>query len=335
MAKNKTFSNIRDVASLANVSISTVSRVINHPELASEDTIKKVNDAIEKCSYIPNIMTTRLISGKTNTIALFVLDISNRFYTSLIKELLDLTYNHGYNLFICETGNSAEKTAKYLKYVKSLRVDGIIYTCGPSLDFFSSDIPFQIPLVLNDHEQSGDIKAFSVHSNDDMISRTLVNYLHNLNHKRIAFVGGPKEFSSVKKRFEAYKKYMRINGLKIKDDYCFFGTFDESTGMKAFEHFYSLSEPPTGIICASDQLATGFLSRALSLGVRIPDDFSLCSTDACNEYSFTKITSTKQDIPAIAKAIFDFFINKGKYKLPCEKIIDVKFVEGQTCKRID
>ena len=113
MISKKRFSSIRDVANLAGVSTATVSRAINAPDTVSEATRKKVLKAIKESNYAPNSMATALFSGMSKTVALFVLDISNPFYISLMRHLNQILLSHGHNLIICEPENSFEKEAQY------------------------------------------------------------------------------------------------------------------------------------------------------------------------------------------------------------------------------
>lgn len=335
MERKRHFSNIREVARIANVSISTVSRVLNHPELTSEKMRNRVNNAIKQCSYTPNIMTTRLISGKSRTIALFALDVTNPFYTALQKELMKLAYDNDYGLIICEMGSSFEKEKRYYEYCKSSRVDGIIYTAGPSREKFLLDDTCGIPLVMIDHEPFSDVESFIVHSDNDKMIRILVNYLVHLKHERIAFVSGPMTYESFNARYEAYKKYMVMQGLEIRDEYIYFGKADETGGMEAFDYFCSLPTPPTAVISVSDQIAHGFILRAIALGIKIPDDYSVCSVDAVGGFFYPVLTSVRQNIEVMAEKAFNYLIGDNIHRSKNEEIIDVSFQQGQTCRKLE
>lgn len=332
MNPNKRFASIRDVARLAGVSTATVSRVINTPEVASEKTREKVLKAIQECGYIPSSAT--LFTGTSKTIALFVLDIANPFYTSLMKHLNRIAFENEYNLVICETEDSFQKEKQYYNYCKSIRACGIIYTAGSTRKKFELDTQNSIPLVLTDRAQFEDISSYSLKSDNEKMLQLLVNYLYHLNHRRIGFIGGPASVQSVRERYQGFLKYMKEHNLPVLDEYVRFGTFEEITGIHSFDYFYSLPTPPTAIIAASDQIAHGFIMRASALGVSIPGEFSICGIDAADQHFYPKITSIKQNTELMAQTAFDFIRNAQHAPPPIDRIIDVSFSMGQTCRKL-
>ncbi|MCI9389438.1 MAG: LacI family transcriptional regulator [Lachnospiraceae bacterium] len=334
MISKKRFSSIRDVANLAGVSTATVSRAINAPDTVSEATRKKVLKAIKESNYAPNSMATALFSGMSKTVALFVLDISNPFYISLMRHLNQILLSHGHNLIICETENSFEKEAQYYEYCKSIRTCCIIYTAGMTRKNFALDTHGNIPLILIDHEPFEDVQSLSINPDNDKAIHLLVDYLVNLNHKKIGFVSGPIDFLSSKARYESFCRYMGQHGLPVENDYVVSRSFAESAGAAAVDYFYSLPSPPTAIIAASDQLARGFIMRAHSMGINIPQDCSICGIDGIDSYFYPKITSIRQDIALIAQTVFDFIQDPSQTSLPLTKTLDVSFVLGQTCRKL-
>lgn len=334
MEKNssKLYSSIRDVAKLAGVSISTVSRVINHPELTSPSMQEKVNKAIEQCNYSPDIVSINTITKKKKTIAFFVLDIANPFYIFLIKEFLKLSYENNFSLIICEAKDSqAEK--KHFDYCRSIRVDGIIYSASYENKSPAIDNKTNIPIALIDHAPFPDIPAYSIMSDNDKMLQLLVTYLYHLNHKRIAFVGC-QATTSIYFRYEAYKKYIDQYDIEYNNDLVHLSEFyNEQAGIEAFDKFYALSTPPTAVIAASDQIAHGFIMRAMALGARIPEDFSVCGIDGVSNFYYPQITSIRQNIEEIAETAFKY-IDSPDVSVPCSSTIDVSFKMGQTCRNL-
>lgn len=330
---NKRFASIRDVARLAGVSTATVSRVINSPEVTSPKTREKVLEAIQECGYIPSSAT--LFTGTSKTIALFVLDIANPFYISLMKHLNRIAFENEYNLIVCETEDSFQKEKQYYNYCKSIRACGIIYTAGSTREKFELDTQGSIPLVLIDRAQFEDFSSYSLKSDNEKALQLLVNYLYHLNHRRIGFIGGPSSVQSVRERYQGFLKYMGRHNLPVLDEYIRFGTFEEITGVQSFDYFYSLPTPPTAIIAASDQIAHGFIMRANALGVNIPNEFSICGIDAADQHFYPEITSIKQNTELLAQTAFNFIRNSQQVPPPIDRIIDVSFSVGQTCRKLN
>ena len=334
MTENKRFASIRDVAKLAGVSTATVSRVVNNSGMIADATRDKVLKAIQECGYIPNAAASTIFSGTSQTIALFALDISNPFYIAFFRHLNRIALEHNYTLILCETEYSLEKEKKYYEYCKGIRAKGIVYTAGVTRERFELDDSNPIPMVLIDRDSFADVPSFILHSNNVKALRLLVNYLVNLNHRRIGFIGGRKDSLSGNERLRAFRGFMAEQGLQVPEEYVFAESFSNESGMRAFDHFNSLSTPPTAIIAASDQLASGFIMRANALGSSIPNDFSICGIDAVDEHFYPKITSVRQDVDALARCAFDFIVHADECPPPAKKVLDVSLVFGQTCRKI-
>lgn len=334
MTEKKRFSNIRDVANLAGVSAATVSRVINNSGFIADATRKKVLQAIQDCNYTPNAAASTIFSGTSRTIALFALDISNPFYVAFFRHLNRIALENNYTLILCETEYSLEKEKKYYEYCKSIRARGIVYTAGVSRVNFGLDDSNALPMVLIDRERFEDVPSYMLHSDNNKSLKLLVSYLFNLNHRRIAYISGNKDSLSGNERLQAFYQYMRAHGMTVHEEYVFAESFSIESGMKAFDYFSSLPSPPTAVIAASDQVASGFILRANSLGSSIPNDYSVCGIDAVDKQFYPQITSVRQDIEALAQCSFDFIVNSNENPPPQRKILDVSLILGQTCRRL-
>lgn len=161
----------------------------------------------------------------------------------------------------------------------------------------------------------------------------LVDYLYNLNHKKIAFAGYNESFHSSQERKEAFLSAMKEKDLSVFEEYIYSGEFDCKTGVNALDYYCSLSDLPSAVICANDQIARGMIMRANKLGVRIPDDISIVGYDNADlTYFWPKITTIRQDITQIAQTLFDLIVNPPDE--PVHKKLDVSFIRGETCKRV-
>jgi DNA-binding LacI/PurR family transcriptional regulator len=327
---------IRDVARLAGVSIATVSRALNSPETTSKETREKVLNIIKKYDYIPNQEAKNLFSGSSNSIALFIFDMANPFYISLIKHLNRIAFEHNYTLLICDAEDDYEKEIKYYEYCRSVRTSGIIYTCGSSRDTVANQNgKSNIPVVVIDRSTFKDHPCYVVQSDHAKGMQLAIEYLFKLNHRKIGYITGTPNIISSEQRLNDFLASMKKFDLEIPQDYILQGSFSVNCGIAAFDYFYSLSEAPTAIITADDQIARGFIMRANSLGVSIPDEFSVCGMDGVDDVIFyPPITSIKQDIQKIAEAAFEFIINHDTVPPPQEKLIEVSINIGQTCHKI-
>lgn len=331
--KDNGYIGIRDIAKLAGVSTATVSRVVNTPEITSEKVRERVQKIIEEYNYIPSQPVKKLFSKTSNTIAVFIYDMANPFFTSLIKELNQICLEHNYMLLICDTGTSLELEKKYLNFCLGNRCAGIILTEGVDSDLFEST-KIHIPIVFLDRKSHG--KFSTVRSNNRQMMYSCVDYLYHLGHRRIAFIGCKTPMDSVISRLNGYREALAQKGLFIPPGYI----YDTNTklnikaGSQALNYFLSLPDAPTAIICCNDIIALGALNAAYSLGLKIPGDISLVGyDDVISNLHQPQITTIRQDLKEISRTLFDLVVNPPEE--PVSKIIEAAFIQGATCSRIE
>jgi len=318
---------IRDVARLAGVSTATVSRVINHPELTSPDVRARVQAVIDEQRYVPNQSVKSLFSRSSDSIAIFIYDMSNPFFIRLIQELNRVAFANKHTLLICDTSNNAAKEHEYLDYCTATRVKSIILTEG--FDFVANEENLRVPLVMFD--RSGLHKWSSVQSDNAGSIANAVQYLFNLGHRRIACVTPDMGLISIRNRLDGYLKVMTERGL-YREEYVFREPepLIVETGYKALNYYLSLQEPPTAIICANDLIAQGVLLRAQELHIEIPRTMSVIGFDGVTSPLFVQpLTTIRQNMTAIAETLFELCINIPE--TPQHIVIPTEFVHGSTC----
>jgi DNA-binding LacI/PurR family transcriptional regulator len=188
-------STIYDVAKIAGVSPSTVSRVMNSPEIVAEDTRQKVANAVKELSYIPNMMAANMPRRRTNYIGLIIPDITNIFFSNLVRGVQDVCEKHGYSVLVVNSDDSQEKEGRYLKLLYSRRVDGVILTvAGYREEEFPEEELFllkKMNIVLIDREINGMMTPI-VKVNNFAGAYSAVKYLLTMGHKKIMYLAGIK-----------------------------------------------------------------------------------------------------------------------------------------------
>jgi len=179
---------IYDVAKEANVSIATVSKVINNTGRISEKTRRKVKEIMLELNYRPNMIASALMGKQTKTIGLLIPDFSNPFFSELAKSIEDRGHELDYNLVICNTDYDSEKESNYLSLLKQKQVDGFILASGfENLDEVKQQIDDDIPVVI----VARDFPMFSVNAvalDDFMGGYLAAEYLIELGHENIGVV---------------------------------------------------------------------------------------------------------------------------------------------------
>lgn len=320
---NTGFIGIREIAKLAGVSTATVSRVMNHPEKCKPQTIELVNRIIEENNYVPNETARNIFSRSYNTLALFIFDIRNPFFTQLIVELNNVCLENDYTLLICDTENDPEKELAYLHSCQAKRCGGLIITEGLDTDIFNE---CGIPYVYLDRQENLSVTSENYHSVKDVIRR-----FYDMGHRKIAFIGIADVFHSIKTRHAAYADALDELGIPYNKDYVFLkgNGFTNSLGAEGFNRFKNLDDPPTAVFCANDMCALGFMREAILQGVNIPEDVSICGFDhVLDDYTPVPLTTIEQNIPLLAETLFQLVTNpeSGTHGVS----IPTTFIEGAT-----
>lgn len=318
---------IREIARLSGVSTATVSRVINHPSQCRPETIKKVQTVIRKYKYIPNENIKNIFTKSSNTIAIFIQSISNPFYTRLIGQLNECLLKNRYTLMICDTGNDIEKEKTYRDFCFAKRCQGIIITEGVTNTLFDN---IDIPIVWLDRHDTPDTSF--VTSNNYESAREAVQYLYNLGHRNIAFVRTETNLQSVENRFRGYRDGLKALHIPFREELVFrYGTdLDVRLGKKAVKYFLLMQNKPTAVFCSNDMVALGVINEANRLGVKVPDNLSVCGFDhVLDDVSYIRLTTFEQNIPAIVDAMLKILIKYPERKT--YTTIPTRFISGETC----
>lgn len=273
-------STLKDVAKEAGVSVPTVSRVINNYRYVRETTRKRVLEAIEKLSYHPNIVAKNLKQGKTNSIGFILPDISNSFFAMVTVGIEKVLRKNGYHLILCNTDGRHELEVDSLKLVISKKVEGIILaTIGTTGELTGEIIHhLKIPVVVIDNKMKGLKTDVVLHDNIGG-AQQLTSHLIAHGHKRIAFIGGPLNETSGKKRLEGYKRALIKNGLPVIKELIKIGDWRKDSGFQLTRELLNLSDKPTGIVAANTYMALGVLLALREEGLKVPKDIALVSFD--------------------------------------------------------
>lgn len=331
---DKEYMSMRDVARLADVSASTVSRVINKSGYVSAENFEKVMRIINQYSYVPNQTARNLFTNTSNYLAIFVVDMVNPFFAVITQHLNRLAFDKGYTLLIFDTGNNPEKEMEYFTRCQSIRVKNIILTLG-----VNPELPLNPKLrksLVFFERSSGDNFFYSVRSDNKKGMRLAVDYLYNLNHRRIAFVGGPDMFNSMVERRDGFIDAMRERGLAVPPELVHHGQFLRAGGRDALNQFLALRELPTAVVCANDQIAQGLIMAAQSRGMRTPDDISVIGFDGLDyEYTYPSLTTIRQDTEMIAQLLFAAVERDDNDDTVYDHVVDVCLQVGESCRKLE
>jgi len=292
-------STIRDVARLAGVSISTVSRVLNGTTPVKADKRQLVLDAAETLGYVPNPAALSLLNKRTGGLGVVLPFVTGEFFSELLSGLDETAQSLGSFLII---STSHSRPTEFRKAVQALdkRVDGLV-VMAPALDVegASSLVNPDTPVVFINTQASGlDADVF----NFDNVggTRALTQHLLDEGHQRIALIRGPESAWDAQERVRGYRSAMAEAGLST-EGLEFEGGFTRDDGYAAAQIILEESPCPTAILAANDYCAFGALSALREADVQIPDDMAVCGFDglASSRYAAPPLTTVQVPIREI------------------------------------
>ncbi|MEW6624533.1 MAG: LacI family DNA-binding transcriptional regulator [Bacillota bacterium] len=329
---------INDVAKHAQTSISSVSRVLNNSGYVREEVRRRVLKAVEELQYNPNALARGLIKNKSNTIGLILPDILNPFFAHVARGVEDTARSYGYNVFLCNTDGSIEIENQYLKVLEQKRVDGIIYAASQRGSQLIAKLKDKgTPLVVLDR-QIECVDIDTVHINNYQGAYMAVNYLVSLGHRKIAFIGGPKDIQSAVNRENGYREALQAHGLVIDEDLIKYGDFRYEGGYEGAGMLLAGKKAFSALFSANDMMAIGAINRFVEAGIKVPDDISIVGFD---DIPFAKLivpqlTTIAQPIQDMSRIAAELLLEQieGEKKSSREVILLPKLVKRKTCKEV-
>lgn len=335
---------IVDIAKAANVSISTVSRVLNGKSNVSPKTRQKVEQIIRESDYHPNILAKNLSTSHGNIIGIVIPDVRNPYYANIFVECEKYANEMGYFLLLCNFLNSPEMEKAYYDVLISQRVSAVIHLGGCVDELISDPVNVQymnrlanhIPIVASGKMDGGD--CYFVNFDNIYAVDQVMDYLLSLGHKRIAFVGGRGSvISTVQKRYR-YLQLLEKNGLEYGDYYVAEGqTYDEEGGYRAMNQVLSRKDWPTAVIAVNDTSAIGVIKAIRERGLDIPEDISVVSFDDTylTEVNEPELTSVNNNYDEFCKTLLQDvdFLLKG-HPVPRNIEIKPRLVIRKSCCKV-
>jgi DNA-binding LacI/PurR family transcriptional regulator len=270
---------IRTVAQLAKVSIATVSRTINGVSTVNPTMARRVWDAIEKLDYFPNTQARALVSGRSRLLGLIVSEITNPFFPELIQGFEDIAVEHGYEILISSTNYDPRRMSLCIRRMLERRAEGVaVMTFGVEKPLLEQLAERNVPLVFVD-----------VGPERPSISLLRVDYHHGiwqgvqhlavLEHRDIAFIGGPKRLHSAQSRHSAFMSSLEECRITCNPAWVIEGDHTLEGGAQAMDQLLKSKYRPTAVMCSNDMTAIGVLHKVYRAGLRVPDDLSVIGFD--------------------------------------------------------
>lgn len=302
MESGKNFT-IQDIANRANVSISTVSRVLNNTAPVAEETRQRVLSIITELGYKPNLFAQGLAGGQSRTIGVLTQLIGSPFYDVILRGILRGIDGSGYSPLFADGGWDVEKDQIALYMFMQRQVDGLIVLNGHSPDEFLVEIALRIPMIIVGREIA-ELSEQCLPFDDLEAAYKATQYLIDAGHRRIAHITGLPNHQDANERRDGYIKALAQNGIQPDPELIIEGDFTEPSGVMAVEMLLMRGRIFSAIFAANDQLAYGARLALYRRGLRVPEDVSIIGFDdqAPSAYMVPPLTSIRRPPLEIGEA---------------------------------
>ncbi|GFZ82538.1 catabolite control protein A [Compostibacillus humi] len=305
---------IYDVAREANVSMATVSRVVNGNPNVKPSTRKKVLATIERLGYRPNAVARGLASKKTTTVGAIIPDISSIFFSELARGIEDIATMYKYNIILSNSDQNKDKEIKLINTMLEKQVDGILFMGGKITDehiqqFNSANVPVVLAATYDDTGQMPTVNIDYEKAAYEATKYFIDGGIHP------AFVAGSEETSINLQKFNGYKRALEEANLPLREDFIAHGDHSYESGMEAAKQLSELEEKPMAIFVSSDEMALGVIHGAQDLGYKVPEDVQVFGFDNTRLATMVRptlstVVQPMYDIGAVAMRLLTKYMNK-------------------------
>ncbi|MCO6017272.1 catabolite control protein A [Carnobacterium divergens] len=305
---------IYDVAREANVSMATVSRVVNGNPNVKPTTRKKVLEVIDRLDYRPNAVARGLASKKTTTVGVIVPDVTNLYFSSLARGIDDIATMYKYNIILANSDQNDQKEIQVLNTLLAKQVDGIIYmghkiTDEMRAEFSRSKTPVVLAGTVDPDAQVGSVNIDYTEATEQVITQLIAK-----GNKKIAFVSGAlTEPINGIYRMNGYKKALKKAGINFDEKLVFETEYSYQAGEEMYNKLAKVGA--TAVFVGDDELAIGILNGALDHGIKIPEKFEVVTSNNSKLTEMVRprlstITQPLYDIGAVSMRLLTKLMNK-------------------------
>jgi len=331
---------IKDVAKLANVSPSTVSRVIADNRRISSATKERVNKIMQELNYHPNMIARSLIKRSSHTLGLILSRstdsaFSNPFFSEIIRGISAVTQSYHYNLMLATAEDYSEEAKQCLQMITEKRVDGILLLASRVNDELIPELskngyPF---VVVGRAPDVG--KSYSVNNDNIQAAYSAIRHLFNLGHQRIALLNGPDEYILCQDRYEGYRFAFREYGIENDPTLIKKGGFSQEDGYRLTLELLNMKFPPTAIFAVDDLMAFGAYKAIKEKKLQIPDDIAVIgfNDDPLASVIEPALTTVRIPIYEMGQAAAAMIIGllQDQEIFPAQKILSSELIIRDSC----
>jgi DNA-binding LacI/PurR family transcriptional regulator len=287
---------IKDLARLACVSHSTVSRALRASPVVNPETAARIQKIAEEVGYRASAVARSLVLGRSSTIGVVVTNIADPFVAGVVSGIESMAEERGYSVFLANSNAEPEREIRVVRSFEERRVDGIIVTSSRVGALYLPLIKkMHVPVVLLNNQHPSEF-AHSVVIDNVKASLVATEHLLQLGHRRIAYLGDRFGYQSDTERFAGYRRAVEAAGIEFAPELVVHGDGRPEGGQQAVTRLLALDAPPTAVFCYNDMSAVGVMREVHARGLRIPADLSVVGFDDLylSQYLQPPLTTVRQ-----------------------------------------
>lgn len=270
---------IKDIAKVAGVSHSTVSRALAGSSLVAEETRQRIRRLAKEMGYSPSGIARGLVTKRTHTVGLVVTTIADPFVAEVVRGIEETALDNGYSVILCDSNAEPQREIAAVRALREKRVDGIIVTASRVGNLYLPLLEeVEVPIVLINNQREGRY-VYSVATDNVHGGEMATHHLLELGHNRIGYIAGPEGASSSLDRLVGYKRALRSQNIEFTPALVSSGNGRIDGGERAMQQLLALRAPPTAVFCYNDMTAIGAIAQAKRMGFRVPQDISVVGFD--------------------------------------------------------
>lgn len=308
---------IKDVAKAANVSVATVSRVLNKKTNVSAEAAQAVNRAVEELGYSPNFLGRDLRKSETKRILAIIASTEQSFYSEVLRGMQDAAYADGYDVLIATTRDDPQHEMHLLGMLFSKAVDGAVLL-APKLDSETvSNLAQKYHLALCLERMEGS-NILCVTIDNERAAFDAVSYLIGKGRKRIGLITTNIRSQSSIDRERGYRKALAHAGIEVDENLIYYGDYGVDTGIRACEQLMRLADKPDAIFSISDTISIGAMNYAIRHGITIGKDVMFFGFDniAYSHMFIPRLSTVEQPCYLQGKTVVEKLINNMRSDSP-------------------
>lgn len=338
---------IRDIAKEGNVSVATVSRVLNNSDAVKEETRLRIQKIIDRYNFKPNELARGLYTKRSKSIGVILPEITNHFFAKVFLEIEQAAIEYGQTIFLCNTLSNYKLEDFYTERLVEKQVDGLLLLGGQVNETKSNAkfvellrrVVYPTPIVIINGKLDNYTGNYaSVNSDEYEAMFQAISYLTGLGHRRIAFLGGVKGIMSTDIKLKALKGASRSFDFIMKKEWIKLSNYTYQGGVSVINKLLDEKELPTAIIAINDEVAAGIINTCISKGIHVPGDLSVLGFDdsfisTTTLPAITTLSHPYKELGSISVKLLNNMINEKPISDNPHSSLKMSIVERDSCER--